>query len=435
MFLDEAKINIKAGNGGNGMVTFFNLKGGTKKIPSGGSGGKGGSILIEAAGNLSTLYGFKKKIHFKAENGKSGGPNNRNGKEGEDLIIKVPAGTIIKDVRGNIIADLGSPGDRIVIAEGGIGGRGNSSLVSAKRRFPAFAEIGEKTEEFWVNLELRLIADVALVGFPNSGKSTIISRISAAKPKIADYPFTTLSPNLGVVTVNDEDFVIADIPGLVKGAHRGTGLGDKFLRHITRTAVLALVLDGQRIIDQMQDIVKTFDILREEIKLYNIDIFKKDYVVLINKVDLISDNDKLEGIAKVLENKSRKDIFLISAVTGKGLDKLVWGLYRRVAAYREKLHRDKGRAAKRRREVKVYGPDKKKPEMGKIEIERNNGEYVVRNKEIERMVAMTDLENEEALDYLKYRLKKIGIADRLKRMGIKEGSTIIIGNLVFSLVE
>ncbi len=435
MFLDEAKINIKAGDGGNGMVTFFNMKGGAKKIPSGGNGGKGGNILIEASANLSTLYGFKKKIHFKAENGKSGGPNNRNGKEGEDLIIRVPTGTMIKDARGNTIADLDNSGERIIIAEGGIGGRGNSSFVSAKRRFPAFAEIGEKTEEFWVNLELRLIADVALVGFPNSGKSTIISRISAAKPKIADYPFTTLSPNLGVVSVNDEDFVIADIPGLVEGAHRGTGLGDRFLKHITRTAMLVLVLDGQRVIDRMQDIVETFDILREEIRLYNINVYKKDYVVLINKIDLVSDNDKLGEIAEVLKNRSRKEVFLISAVTGKGLDKLVWSLHRRVAAYREKFLKDKGRAAGRIREVRIYGTDKKKPEMGKIEIERSNGEYVVRNRKIERIVAMTDLENEEALDYLKIKLKKMGIADRLKKMGIKEGSTVIIGNLVFSLVE
>jgi len=236
MFLDEAKINIKAGNGGNGIVTFFTLKGGVKKIPSGGNGGKGGGIIIKAAEDLSTLYGFKKKIHFKAENGKNGEPNNRNGKAGMDLIIKVPEGTVIKDRKGDIIADLDTPGDKIIIAEGGMGGRGNSSFLSAKRRFPAFAELGEKTEDFWIGLELKLVADVALVGFPNSGKSTIISRISAARPKIADYPFTTLTPNLGVVTVDDDSFVVTDVPGLIKGAHEGIGLGDKFLRHITRAA-------------------------------------------------------------------------------------------------------------------------------------------------------------------------------------------------------
>jgi len=435
MFLDEAKINIKAGNGGNGIVTFFTLKGGVKKIPSGGNGGKGGGIIIKAAEDLSTLYGFKKKIHFKAENGKNGEPNNRNGKAGMDLIIKVPEGTVIKDRKGDIIADLDTPGDKIIIAEGGMGGRGNSSFLSAKRRFPAFAELGEKTEDFWIGLELKLVADVALVGFPNSGKSTIISRISAARPKIADYPFTTLTPNLGVVTVDDDSFVVTDVPGLIKGAHEGIGLGDKFLRHITRAAVLAIVLDGQRIIDEEEDIIETFNILREELRLYNIDVYKKDYVVLINKIDLINDGDILDKIKKVLENKSGKDVFLISAITGQGLDGLIWDLYKKVEGYRKEFRKNKDMESEKQEITRVYSMDKRNLEMEKIEIEKNNNEYTVKNKKLERMVAMTDLENEEALDYLKYRLKKIGIADRLKKMGIKEGSTVIIERLVFSLVE
>jgi GTP-binding protein len=442
MFLDEAKINIKAGNGGNGIVTFFNVRSGGKKIPSGGkkipsggSGGKGGDIIIKATGDLSTLYGFKKKIHFKAENGKNGESNNRNGKAGMDLIVKVPVGTIIKDKKGDIIADLNDPGDKIVIAEGGIGGKGNSSFVSAKRRFPAFAEIGEKTEDFWIDLELRLVADVALVGFPNSGKSTIISRISAARPKIADYPFTTLTPNLGVVTVDEDNFVVTDVPGLIKGAHEGIGLGDKFLRHITRSVVLAVVLDGQRIIDEKEDIIETFNILREEIRLYNIDVYKKDYIVLINKIDLITDGDKLNKIKKAIENRSGKSVFLISAITGQGLDGLVWNLYKKVERYRKEFKKSKDIESQKEGITKVYSLDKKNLEMGKIEVEKNNNEYIVKNKKLERMVAMTDLENEEALDYLKYRLNKIGIADRLKKMGIKEGSTVIIGRLVFSLME
>jgi GTP-binding protein len=435
MFLDEAKINIKAGNGGDGAVTFFKLKSGAKKIPSGGNGGKGGDVIIRATGDLSTLYGFRKKIHFKAENSKRGESNNKNGKDGKDLIIKVPIGTVIKDDRGNVIADLDSSGSKIVIAKGGIGGRGNSSFASSKRRFPSFAEIGEKTEDFWVNLELRLVADVALVGFPNSGKSTIISRISAAKPKIADYPFTTLTPNLGMVKINDEDFVVADVPGLIKGAHRGVGLGDKFLRHITRTAVIAVILDGQRIIDKIQEIIETFDILREEIRLYNIDVYKKDYVVVINKIDLVPDSSELVKIKKVLENRSGKKVFLISAVTGKGLDKMVEDLYQRVDEYRRKIRKDEESSPDKAEKVSVYSLNDIKSGMDKIEIEKNNSEYVVKNKKIERMVAMTDLSNEEALDHLKNRLKKMGIADRLKKMGVKEGSTVIIGDLVFSLVE
>jgi GTP-binding protein len=435
MFLDEAKINIKAGNGGDGAVTFFKLKSGAKKVPSGGSGGKGGDVIIKATGDLSTLYGFKKRIHFKAENGKRGESNRKNGKDGKDLIIKVPVGTVIKDDRKKIIADLESPEAKAVVASGGMGGRGNSSFVSSKRRFPSFAEIGEKTVDFWIDLELRLVADVALVGFPNSGKSTIISRISAARPKIADYPFTTLTPNLGMVEINDEDFVVADVPGLIEGAHRGVGLGDRFLRHITRAAVLAVILDGQRIIDKTQDIVETFNILREEIRLYNDYVYKKDYLVVLNKIDLVPDTSELDGIRKVVEGKSGKKVFMISAVTGKGLDGLVKELYRKVERYKKRQRKGKEVRPGKAGEVKIFRLDEVVSKTDKIEIEKNDGEYVVKNKKIERMVAMTDLGNEEALDYLKDRLKKMGIADRLKKMGVGEGSTVIIGELVFSLVE
>ncbi len=433
MFLDEAKINVKAGNGGNGMVAFFNLKSGRKKVPGGGNGGKGGDVIIQACSDMSTLYGFKKKVHFKAGNGKSGQPNNRKGEDGIDLIIKVPEGTVLIDGKSKTIADLDIAGKEIIIARGGAGGRGNASFVSSSRRFPAFAEIGEKAEDFWINLELRLVADVSLVGFPNCGKSTIISRVSAAKPKIADYPFTTLTPNLGVVTVDEENFVIADVPGLIKGAHKGSGLGDKFLKHITRSAVLAVVLDGERILDEREDIVETFNVLREEIRLYDKNLFKKDYIVLINKIDLISDSDKLSKIKSTLERKSGTSVFPISAVTGKGLDRMAWSLYEKVKACRKAASIEKEAGRKKEDRIKIYKSVKKRDDTGGIVIEKSGNEYIVRNKKLERMVAMTDLENEEALDYLMYRLKRIGIANRLRKRGIEEGSTIIIGRLVFSL--
>lgn len=435
MFLDEAKINIKAGDGGDGMIAFFKLKGGKRKIASGGSGGKGGNVIIKAYGNLSTLYSFKKKIHFKAENGKNGQSNNRRGEDGKDLFIRVPVGTIIRDNKGDLIADLDGAGKEAVIAEGGTGGRGNASFVSTARKFPAFAERGEKTKELWINLELRLLADVSLVGFPNCGKSTIISRISAAKPKIADYPFTTLTPNLGVVTVNEENFVVADIPGLIEGAHEGAGLGDKFLRHIVRSALLAIVLDGERIVDRREDIIETFNILREEIRLYNIDLYRKDYIVLINKIDLISDNDKLNKIKKVLEQRSGRDVFLISAVTGQGIDKMVRRMHGKVAEYRQKAYSAGEAETPEKTRIKVYRLSKKGSELGKIEVKKGDGEYIVKNKKLERLVAMTDLENEEALDYLMHRIKKTKIADILKKRGIKEGDTVIIGELVFTLEE
>ncbi len=435
IFLDEAKINIKAGNGGSGMATFFHLKAGGKKVANGGNGGRGGDVIIKANTNINTLYGFKKKIHFKAENGKSGSANSRCGRDGQDLIIDVPVGTMIRDHGHNMIADLSAGGDAVMIAKGGIGGRGNASFTSQARRFPAFAEKGEVTEESWVDLELRVLADVALVGFPNAGKSTIISRISAAKPKIADYPFTTLTPHLGVVPIGDEDFVVADIPGLIEGAHNGTGLGDRFLRHITRSAVLAMVLDGQKLLEPggAGEMIKTYDILRKEIRLYNTEVYNKDFVIIINKADLIADRRLIEEAAEKLR-KEKKEVFIISAVTGEGLDGLISGLYKRVEENRESIgeaEQDYGEGKK----TKIYTIPREALEDRKIEIIKGRDGYVVKNKRLERMVAMTDLENQEALDYLKYRLKKMKVGDRLKKMGIEEGSTVIIGNLVFDLVD
>jgi len=435
MFLDEAKINVKGGDGGSGIVSFFYTRGRGKKIACGGSGGKGGDVIIKTNRNINTLYGFKKKIHFKAQDGKSGMSNRKNGKDGEDLIISVPVGTIVKDKRGNIKADLKEEGSRTVTAKGGIGGRGNYSFVSQKRRFPSFAESGEKVDDIWINLELRLLADAALVGFPNAGKSTIISRISAARPKIADYPFTTIVPNLGVVTVDDESFVVTDIPGLIKDAHKGIGLGDKFLRHIMRASILVMVLDGQKILEGNGSIVKTFDILREEIKLYDSSLYKKDYIVVVNKIDLISDSDRLENIKKQLEKKSRRNVLLLSAFVGEGLKELILVLYQKIKEYKNKLIEEKDRQLRSREKVKVYTTRRSKLEDDKLEVCKQGSEYIIRSKKLERIVSMTDMENEEALEYLKCRLKKMGIGDKLKKMGVKEGSNVVIGSLVFELKE
>jgi GTP-binding protein len=435
MFLDEAKINIKAGDGGSGIISFFYTKARGKKIACGGSGGRGGNVIIKASGSVSSLYNFKKKIHFKAQNGKSGMPNNRSGKNGDDLIINVPVGTIVKSEKEKVLSDLSEEGSSAVIADGGIGGKGNASLISRKKRFPSFAEKGEKVEEAWINLELRLIADVALVGFPNAGKSTIISRISAAKPRIADYPFTTTVPNLGVVSVDDESFVVADIPGLIEGAHSGVGLGDKFLRHIMRSLMLVMVLDGQKILEDGSEIIKTFDVLREEIRLYDRGLYDRDYIVAVNKIDLISDKSIAEDIKEKLEKKSGREVFLVSAFVGTGMQDLTWTLYKRIKECREKLMEEKEKELKSRDAVKIYAVDAHKLEDEKMEVRRQGNEYVVESKKLERIVSMTDFENEEALEHLKCRLKKMGIGDKLKKMGVEEGSTVIIGNLVFELKE
>jgi GTPase len=433
MFLDEVKINIKAGDGGNGMASFHYLKGSRKKIASGGNGGKGGNVIIRASSNINTLYSFTKKIHFKASDSQSGLSNKKNGKNGEDIIIHVPVGTIIKD-KEKVIADLNNEGSEVLIAEGGIGGRGNSSFVSQERRFPNFAEKGEKVKERWINLELRLIADAALIGFPNTGKSTLISRISAARPKIADYPFTTLTPILGVVSIDDDAFVVADIPGIIEGAHDGTGLGDKFLRHIMRSKVLVIMLDGQQLFEGKDKLIDTFEIIRMEIKMYDSSLFKKDYLVVINKIDLFSDRLELEKAKKILAKKCKKQVYLISAITGEGLPVFIRALHEKILSSRELEIELKEKAGVDKR-FKIYDIDKKTLEDEKIEIIKDSGEYIIKNKKLERMVAMTDLENEEALDYLKYKLKKMKIGDRLKLLGIKEGSTVIIDNLVFELKE
>jgi GTP-binding protein len=435
MFLDEAQINIKAGDGGNGIVSFFLLKGSYKKIACGGNGARGGNVIIKATPNLNTLLGFKKQVHFKAENGQAGMPNNKTGRTGEDLIIHVPTGTIIK-AGDQVLADLKKDGQEYLAAVGGSGGRGNANFVSQERRFPGFAEKGEKAEEAWINLELRLLADVALVGFPNSGKSTIISRISAAKPKIADYPFTTLTPNLGVVTYNDNVFVVADIPGIIEGAHKGVGLGIRFLRHVLRSKILAVVLDASLLLENEPDeLIKSFQVIRNEVKLYEPSLFKRDYIVIINKTDLFRDRDELDSAVKELKKKSRKPVLMISAVSGEGTDKLVKVLYERVL--KAKLLLDETEKAKEVEEksYKVYSVGKKEHEKESFEITKVGEEYIVKNARLERLVSMTNLENKEALEYLKNRLKRMKIADRLKRMGIELGSTVIIGNLVFELLE
>ncbi len=429
MFLDEAKINIKAGNGGNGLVSFFNLKGKRKKIASGGNGGKGGDIRIKASKRYNTLYRFRKKVHFKAENGGSGKPNKRNGKDGRDLVIEVPVGTLVREADGRVIADLDREGKQAVLAGGGMGGRGNASFTSQARRFPAFAEYGEMTEERWIKLELRLLADVGLVGFPNAGKSTIISRVTEARPKIADYPFTTLVPNLGVVATEEDSFVIADIPGLIEGAHKGSGLGDRFLKHILRTSVIVYVLDAAKIMYEGADAEEDLGTLKKELKLYSQKLAEKKHIVILNKIDLLGDQD-MEAIGERLKSSGENVIIFVSAVTGQGLKEMTEVLDKMVKQYKEEVSPPQAD----KEEYRVYDLDTSAAGE-KIEIEKIGDEYLVKNKEIERMVQMTDLENQEGLNYLMQRLDRMHIADRLKEMGVEIGSTVIIGKLVFELKD
>ena len=338
-FIDEAEIYVKAGDGGRGCVSFRREKYIPRGGPDGGDGGKGGDVLIIADNGLISLLDFKYKKHYTAERGEHGQGSNCTGKGGEDIVIRVPVGTVIKDTEtGEIIEDLTVNGQSIIIAKGGRGGKGNAFFVSSTYQAPKFAQPGEKGEERWLHLELKLLADVGIIGFPNAGKSTLISHISAAKPKIADYPFTTLQPHLGVVKFGEhKDFIVADIPGLIEGAHKGKGLGIKFLKHIERTSLFIHLID---ILPQTErDPKKDFEIINKELTAWNPDMAKRPQIVALNKVDV---TEAKERLAMLLEFFKSKDMptFPISAATGEGLDKLVKYIGRMVARLREEKGKD-----------------------------------------------------------------------------------------------
>jgi GTP-binding protein len=325
-FVDKVKLYVKAGDGGDGAVAFLREKYRPRGGPAGGDGGKGGDVIFVATKNKHTLYDLKFQKHLKAENGRPGGGKKKKGKDGADLIVEVPVGTVVKDAEtGEIIADLTEDGQRAVIAKGGKGGLGNAHFATPTRQAPRFATKGKKGQERWVILELKSIADVGLVGFPNAGKSTLISRLSNAKPEIAPYPFTTRRPNLGVVGFDDfYSYVIADIPGLIEGASQGKGLGHEFLRHIERTKVLAFVLD---VSDFAQIPPKeAFEILRRELENYSPDLLKKPAIVVLNKIDAVSDPSVIEELKKYFKEKYGLEVIAISALTGEGLKELKYKL-------------------------------------------------------------------------------------------------------------
>ncbi len=325
-FVDKVKLYVKAGDGGDGAVAFLREKYRPRGGPAGGDGGKGGDVIFVATKNKHTLYDLKFQKHLKAENGRPGGGKKKKGKDGADLIVEVPVGTVVKDAEtGEIIADLTEDGQRAVIAKGGKGGLGNAHFATPTRQAPRFATKGKKGQERWVILELKSIADVGLVGFPNAGKSTLISRLSNAKPEIAPYPFTTRKPNLGVVGFDDfYSYVIADIPGLIEGASQGKGLGHEFLRHIERTKVLAFVLD---VSDFAQIPPKeAFEILRRELENYSPDLLKKPAIVVLNKIDAVSDPSVIEELKKYFKEKYGLEVIAISALTGEGLKELKYKL-------------------------------------------------------------------------------------------------------------
>jgi GTP-binding protein len=425
MFYDRAKIYVKGGDGGNGIVAFRREKYIPEGGPCGGDGGKGGNVIMIADEGLRTLIDFKYKQHYKADRGQHGQGKGMHGKGAEDLILRVPLGTVVKNAEtGEVIADLITHGQKAVVASGGRGGRGNARFVSPQNRVPDFAEKGEPGKEAWLLLELKLLADVGLVGFPNAGKSTLISRVSAAKPKIADYPFTTLTPNLGVVRMGEgNSFVIADIPGLIEGAHAGAGLGHHFLRHLERTKVLIHVLDMSEQPERTP--WRDFEIINRELKAYKEKLGLRPQIVAANKMDLPGSEDRLkELIEKIGANYQ---IYPISAATGSGLELLMERAFQLVQEMESQLPEPV--EEKEIRHVQILPEER-------FKISRNDeGIFVVSGEEVEKHVAMTDFENEAAVKRLQRIFKKMGLDQALREKGAKAGDVIQIKSLEFDFAD
>ncbi|MFA5535841.1 MAG: GTPase ObgE [Bacillota bacterium] len=424
MFFDTAKIYIKAGDGGDGCVSFRREKYVPEGGPNGGDGGRGGNIVFVVDEGLRTLVDFKYKRHYKAERGQHGQGKNRHGKDGEDLVLVLPPGTLVKDGdTGQILADLVLPGSKAILARGGRGGRGNARFLSNRQKAPLMREKGEPGEERWLELELKLLADVGLLGFPNAGKSTLIARVSAAKPKIADYPFTTLTPNLGVVSIEEgQSFVMADIPGLIEGAHQGVGLGHDFLKHLERTKLLIHLVD---LGNWEHEPIRAFEAINQELALYSQELSNKPQLVAANKIDLPDGQKRFAEFKAQLPLETL--LFPISAVTGEGIESLLYKVWEMLSEIRE--------AEPAETDEPFWKETVYKPAKERFRIVIEDGTYVVSGDEPERHVFMTDMENEEAVRRLQWIFQKMGLDGALKEAGAKDGDEVKIGNLTFEFIE
>ncbi len=424
MFIDYAKITIISGKGGNGAISFRREKYVANGGPDGGDGGKGGSIYFQVDLGLNTLIDFRYKKKFVAKNGENGSGARCTGKSAEDLYIKVPQGTIIKDAEtGKIIADLSKENQVECVLKGGKGGTGNCHYATPTRQIPNFAETGEPGMEREVILELKLIADVGLLGYPNVGKSTIISKMTLAKPKIADYHFTTLEPSLGVVKLkNGDSFVMADIPGLIEGASEGVGLGLQFLRHVERTRLLLHVIDIAG--TEGRDPVEDFEKINNELFKYSEKLSKKMQIVAGNKIDVMQNDDNFDRLKKVVEEKGYK-IFKISAVTGEGMNELF--------EYISLALKDIPKEELEEGEKIAYYTLEDEEEGWKVK--RDGDKYIVSGKEIENVMRRINFSDYESLAYFHNTLKKMGIDAELRRMGIKEGDIVQIFDWEFEFEE
>ncbi|MGQ9684411.1 MAG: GTPase ObgE [Anaerolineae bacterium] len=415
MLFDEVKIYVRSGDGGSGCVSFRREKYIPFGGPNGGNGGAGGDVFIVASRHLATLIDFKKRSHFRAERGGHGGSNNKQGARGKSLEVLVPIGTLVRDAESNeVLADLIQDGQRVRVVQGGRGGRGNAAFATPTNQAPRLAENGEPGKGRWLRLELRLIADVGIVGLPNAGKSTLLAAVSAARPKIADYPFTTLEPNLGVAEVDQRSFVLADIPGLIEGASRGAGLGHAFLRHIQRTRVLIHLLNGLS-----EDPLQDWRQINEELRLYDPSLPQKPQVVALNKMDVPEVRERWPHVRRVLLAEGVEEPMALSAATGEGTRELL----RRVAIVLEETPLPAPNEA-----VPVLRPGERSEEEYQVRRQAD-GSYRVSGERIERIAAMTPWGNEEAVDRFQRILRASGIWQALEEAGVQEGDTVHIGTV------
>jgi len=424
MFIDEATIRVRGGCGGSGMIHFAsdgrNWRGG----PDGGTGGPGGAVVLRASPSVSTLYPFRHRPLFAAENGVNGARSDRRGGRGADRVVLVPVGTLVRDVAtGETVFDLATPGDEIVVAGGGEGGRGNSSFVTSTRRAPRICERGLPGESRTLKLELKLIADVGIIGYPNVGKSSLISAISGVCAKVADYPFTTITPNLGVVDVDGRrQFVVVDIPGLIDGAHEGKGLGDRFLRHVERTRLFIHMIDLASL--DGRDPLEDFRRINAELGAFNRVLAERPQVVVGNKIDLIAAQD----VASILERFQQEGIRMlpISVATRSGLPELIARTYRDLEQLKSGEVGGAEQTAPRRKVYRFHG------ETG-FHIDREGEAFVVRGDVVENLVRKLVLDSRDAMEYLTDRLEKMGVMKGLRKQGFKTGDTILIAEAEFEL--
>ncbi|MCY4017828.1 MAG: GTPase ObgE [Chloroflexi bacterium] len=413
MLIDEAKIFVASGKGGDGMVSFRREKYVPRGGPSGGSGGRGGDVVLQADSNLNTLYFFRKRVHFKAKAGAKGGSSNKSGADADAVVVQVPLGTVVREANtGAVLADLVREGAQVVVARGGRGGRGNAFFKSAANQAPRLAEKGEPGEERWVTLELKMIADVALVGVPNAGKSTLLSVVSNAKPKIADYPFTTLQPNLGTVIYDNKDLVFADIPGLIEGAHMGVGLGHAFLRHVQRTSMIIHVLDGSS-----DDLVADYNQIKAELALFDDRLVDRPEMVVINKLDLPDVREYLPLLEEQLAERGVVDTLAISALTRENITRLIQLAF-------EMAPESPNLFLHPVSELPVYELEDSDVSF---EINREDGVFYVSGAGIERAAAMTYWDYEEAVARFQKTLETLGIAQALEEAGVQDGDTVFVG--------